>query len=177
LTTTATTAAPATTTTKTTIGGDAHLVNTQPDREGYPTLLTFLVSFVDGRWLSCFGNTIYWVPVHNPHRMESLRDHFRATHDPETGDSRRNETRAESTKRIDGYADVFARLPENAMIESMYALDGNIYGIATDLVITLVNIPSTFHSIRSMAMDDLVHLKWWLHTNECMDITRFHSLS
>jgi hypothetical protein len=118
----------------------------------YTIMMKSFVPFMDGRWLGIWCNTIYWIPVHDHNRMKMAASHYQdsliKSHYPSI--DAKFETPLERNKRMDEYADVFARLPENAMIESMYALDGNVYGIATDLVITLVKLlpPSIMKSIN-----------------------------
>jgi hypothetical protein len=110
----------------------------------YTVVMNHLIPFIDGRWLASYGNTIYWIPVHDHNRMKLANEHYQDSWNKysKVNRSAKRETPLERNKRMDEYADVFARLPENAMIESMYALDGNVYGIATDLVITLVKLLS-----------------------------------
>jgi hypothetical protein len=114
-------------------------ISSDPNRYSikYSTYLNYLIVLSDGRWLACWDRTIYWLPIHNHKRMMIAHQHY----DTQAGitETRRSTVDSIETK-IDGYADIFARLPINHLIEEMYPLDGNVYGIASDLFITLVRV-------------------------------------
>jgi hypothetical protein len=117
-------------------------ISSDPNRYSikYSTYLNYLIVLSDGRWLACWGRTIYWLPIHNHKRMMIAHQHYDNQPAHLTSGTLPRSTIDSIETKIDGYADVFARLPADHSIEEMYPLDGNAYGIASDLFITLVRI-------------------------------------
>jgi hypothetical protein len=114
----------------------------------YTLIMKQFMSLMDGRWLASYGNTIYWLPIHDYHRMKRAGEHYFELTNVRSSKQMESDALLKCKKDIEGYADVFARIPnEDAVIVSMYPLDGNMYGIGSDLFITLVRIlPSEINS-------------------------------
>jgi hypothetical protein len=106
----------------------------------YGIFMQYYIVTNDGQWLGCYDRTIYCIPIHDHKRMAAANEHYQSSRDHRTHNGLTPKKVATIETKIDGYADIFARLPDNYLIEEMYPLDGNVYGIASDLFITLVRI-------------------------------------